>query len=69
MINWRFGGWFFQVTRFSYWHYRSSPVRVSHVGGRPKQGEAWVSIYQGRVHAALLTLAGVVLILWAASHA
>lgn len=74
MINWRFGGWFFQVERFSDWRLRDGwsrryggPVRLSRLPGRPRPGEGWVSIYQGRVHFALTLLALVLLVLWVAS--
>lgn len=64
-LNWRFGGWFVQVNRLSAWRYQGWG-RVSHVPGRPKQGEGWVSIYEGRATAALVVLLAVVAVIWAA---
>lgn len=73
MVNWRFWGWFFQLESWASWAHWwrgdlvGRPWRFSHVPGRPKRGEAWVSIYQGRVHFALTLLALVLLVLWIAS--
>lgn len=71
IINWRFGCWFLQVEPWADWlrNRRTGRrnVTLTAVPGRPKRGEALVSIYQGRAYAALLMLAMVLLVLWIAS--
>lgn len=77
-INWRFGGWFFQVARDFYRPIGienrpdSAPAdlrwgwfRVSHLPGRPRDGEPFCAFYQGTGYALLLALLVAVLIGWA----
>ena len=61
IINWRFGRWFFQVTRPSDWgHTVGSPVTLKRYPS-PRPG---VALYQGRRYfVGLVVLLGV--ILWA----
>jgi hypothetical protein len=72
-LNWRFGGWFFQVVRWDDWkpwlqrRAIGRPWRFERVPGRPAKGEGLVSIYQGRVPFALLLMAIVLVVLELAS--
>jgi hypothetical protein len=68
IINWRFGRWFLQVEPWSDWarnrRWGRRNVTLTPASNRPRAGESWVSLYQGRRYAvALAVLLG--LIVWA----
>lgn len=67
IINWRFGRWFFQVTRPSDWGRTvDGAVQLKRYPTRRIQPEPWVSFYQGGRYAILLAVLIVALIWWLA---